>query len=325
MERKTFTVADINAAIRTAANQQGINLRGEKVGQPGLRHVVYIGKRRAKELSGDYWRTNELLTRQPTLYDGDHTAGVFDEVTGMIQESHQLTTSLGLSEEVLTEAERILFSTERESTPPPFHLKTKESQNNRTPYTFRGHNLVFAWNLTHGQQPEKIAKSIKEFYSEVKKHPELYTEAIVNAARDTIGNTPLEEANYEKTLTGVLQEFNELPDDHPIELVSGLPDNICSACIFGSHCKTKISEVRKMSMIDHDQEVLTVFVNEAQLLGQANGLATFQREASFTDSKPETVEGILTTAGVVKHILRYAPINWGELYNVFPIESRIVK
>lgn len=337
MEKPTFTIAQIRDNVSQALPPQKDHY--EKRRQPlSLNHLVYIAERKARERSGEEWKIPiSLDPNNPPQYDMAHAAGILDELAEMtendIPRRVQSSYAIGLTQDVVDQAERILL---QQHHTPSYDMISEaqkpEEIDPREPYLFRGHHLAITKGLLMFSPKiaaEKIAHSqrisYEMRYKDMTTHPELYTDAALAYYPDVIGNTSDEADNWKDILKKNYQEFIDLPDDYPVELLTGMKDKICESCVIGKHCTVKTSEVRGTSMIDHDRAVIAVFVNEAREMGYANDLHVVTKTASFSDAPREEVEAIRTTVGTIKTVLHSSKVDWGDIYNVVPLEELWLK
>ncbi len=111
----------------------------------------------------------------------------------------------------------------------------KEDQSVEKPFTIRGHHLEqFVYLLgMHNLDPKKFGKNLAEG---TKNREEGYME-YPNYKTDIIGNTPEEMDLYIQRNIELAERFLNLPDDYPVKIIFGKPDEICKTCIIGNHCK----------------------------------------------------------------------------------------
>ena len=88
------------------------------------------------------------------------------------------------------------------------------------------------------------------------------------------------------------QKFLELPDDYPVEITEGQKDTICHTCQIGNHCL-------EQEQFEGDQGFLDKFIR----LSRKSNLPITTSIAHFSDSEPEQVRTLSTTAGYVKSML----------------------
>src|ERR1700722_2849806 len=225
METPKFTITDINEVIRGAGAETGVDIPGEKTAWPGLRHAVYVAKRRAMERSGSNWRVSESLhPSYPTQYDGEHTVEVFRELHEMaIGKNFPYGFSeLGITPRTITNAEQILFSTpftnNYQNTNETVHTKEDDG---REPYPIRGHHLQNYWGFVKGISPAIYGALYRKEYQRYRSEEGKYTHEGRWYLRDLAGATMQDLERHEANLIGAIHEFNSLPYDYPVEILAG--------------------------------------------------------------------------------------------------------
>ncbi len=163
-------------------------------------------------------------------------------------------------------------------------------------------------------QPEELARFQRLFLEDIRDYPEKYSEAGQRYSRDILGNTPEQAEQFERALRQTFQDFKQLTDDYPIDLVAGVKDEICKGCTYGEHCTSRISEMRGVSMIEHDGAVVDLFTAEAKKLNLDADFRRITLQAAFSDSQPVIVQGIRTTKGTVNQVFHGSTIRWSEVY-----------
>ncbi|MEK7450914.1 MAG: hypothetical protein AAB662_03200 [Patescibacteria group bacterium] len=103
------------------------------------------------------------------------------------------------------------------------------------------------------------------------------------------------------------EKFLNLPDNHPAEIVEGIPDIICQGCAkgIGKHCY-------KSDALSADGAFLDVFLENLDALNLPKPTVT-QELARFSDAKPQEVRRIKTTIGAIKKILMDGEFDWYDL------------
>lgn len=103
------------------------------------------------------------------------------------------------------------------------------------------------------------------------------------------------------------QEFLNLPDNHPAEIVEGIPDIICEGCAngIGKHCY-------KSDTLSEDGVFLDAFLKTSDALNLSKPTIT-QEPAYFSDAQPQQARRIKTTIGVIKKILMEEEFDWRDL------------
>lgn len=183
----------------------------------------------------------------------------------------------------------------------PAELRTAEDGEDATrkPLVLRGHHLLnlyehIYWTYWGGQESiaefaKASAKAIKEDYNNFPG----YTE-------DVLGKNHEHEAKFLADTEDVVRRFMELPDDYPLEIVEGIPDDICKACAVGAHCRT-FGDGR---LFGEDRKWMDWIVPFSQEMSNTNPTLEVTKEvASFSDAGPVEVRRVKTTVGMIRNAL----------------------
>lgn len=113
---KKYPLGAITDSIITAASelQQELQDPIHSPKDPGvyIHTQVYNAFKKARKDSGPYWKLKETKGRGGYALDADHTIGVFDALTQMIEDQGVVAARLSqanLTRDVLWKAEEILF------------------------------------------------------------------------------------------------------------------------------------------------------------------------------------------------------------------------
>ena len=131
--------------------------------------------------------------------------------------------------------------------------------------------------------------------------------------KDVLGSTTEERTQFEKHLEGVYSKFANLPGYQPVELVEGLPDDICRGCAVGRHCRDINDGHVENRGILVDRAAIDNFLFDAKgaSLKYKRGIdiVTEFNTAIFPDAPPQQVRGIKTSLGSVRIIMTYQNTN----------------
>lgn len=116
-------------------------------------------------------------------------------------------------------------------------------------------------------------------------------------AQDVLGIGLKQADKFEKYLVLTFREFFRLTDNHPAEIVEGVPDIICEGCAngIGKHCY-------KSYTLSGDGAFLDAFLENSDALNLPKPTIT-QKSAYFSDAQPQQARRIKTTIGAIKKIL----------------------
>ncbi len=220
-------------------------------------------------------------------------------------------------------------------TEPP--VVNKENAN-RKPFVIRGHHLPYFAMLVNNRYgdtyeilnlPQSLAKHIRSgierSLDEVRYYPNdtLTIQREEEYVQDVLGKG-LEQANqFENHLVRTFEAFLRLPDNHPTEIVEGVPDIICAGCTIGKHCYPNRLDITH-TLVTDDTKLTDEFlsrvegINWLSRLRRENQLPelTIQKQALFPDAEPN-VRRISTTLGVVKKVLKREPNEKSTLFRLF--------
>lgn len=170
----------------------------------------------------------------------------------------------------------------------------------------RGHHLPMFQSLLSGEfEPREIAQRIpldKSKGFDFQFLPgKLHSEDVIGYSRRSDRYDASVE-KYRASVEDLLSAFFALPDNSPINLVSGRPDSICGLCAVGDHCKMSKSENSGYDLVKGDFAYINTFLIAAEAQGIKS--ETVEEEQSFIDI-PETkmVKVVKTTKGTLKNVL----------------------
>lgn len=128
---------------------------------------------------------------------------------------------------------------------------------------------------------------------------------------DVQGNTEQQKRMRKNKLTKVYRTFCRIPDDYPVEIVSGRKDEICKACVFGKHCSVTENKytIYDSTRLERDTKFVFRFESRAQELGLRQDMKFVILQSAFSDSKNIPVLGLRTTAGTVRKVLQNSSAN----------------
>lgn len=128
-------------------------------------------------------------------------------------------------------------------------------------------------------------------------------------ARDVLGQTPPEGKRFVEQTTSIYEKFIKLPDDHPLELVEGQPDDICGACVTGSHCLQLYPNGGLCNIAMEDGMAIDELIGYAELAQKYYDkkvtLSVREEMAKFTDARQQLVRRTSTTVGSIRMIMAY--------------------
>lgn len=113
---------------------------------------------------------------------------------------------------------------------------------------------------------------------------------------DVRGTTPQEASRSESAITKFFRDFDNLPIDSPVKIISGKKDDICNGCAVGVHCTSKYN-------VEGDINVFNDFLYTSDILGMSKEIKVRSDVTYAVDSKPLKVQAAHTTARVVKAVL----------------------
>lgn len=209
--------------------------------------------------------------------------------------------------------------TEIPQNPERAHCKAVEPQRASNPFPIRGHHLPSFADLT--RLPFKSTLFINAQMKIIEMYEGGKIKKIKSARsrdrkaqqrlmrwKDYTGDTPDGVKSYTNNLGAVYKKFTKLPDDAPIKLVSGQRDAVCAACVIGEHCDMQYRGkfgVDRTAVSIRDKKYVDLFIKNATAMSLPDGsMRTVEEIATFSDAQPETVQSVLTTAGVLRNVLK---------------------
>lgn len=170
----------------------------------------------------------------------------------------------------------------------------------RQPLPIRGHHLFLIQNALGIYAPRITARQMTSAI--LCDDPEWAIEDTIGPEDAKAGGT-----KYTALLTSALEYFLHLPDDFPIQLVSGQRDCICALCAIGSHCN-KVKQDKRQNIyegdaVKYDDFFLQKFIKTAETLDIK--LDVIKTRKSFDDIEDtREVVTIKIDKGTVKKILK---------------------
>lgn len=165
-----------------------------------------------------------------------------------------------------------------------------EDIDNQKPFVISGHHL-YLFSLLKYKSPTVIAKSLK---NSIVSQQQEYMQDVLGSLEDA--------PEFEDRIKLILSTFIKLPDDHPAEIVEGIPDVICNACVVGKHCKTNTLGLDGRR-VDGFIAILEQFNFPKQI--------TIYEPANFSDVELQQARRIKTTIGIIKKAMQKTePRNW---------------
>jgi hypothetical protein len=111
------------------------------------------------------------------------------------------------------------------------------------PIIIRGHHLDILEKIliiNHRLSQKDKERIIYNANSDLMNGIEFYYEKSPDGAsykKDVIGTTQEEENKFISDYQQFLLKILSLPDEYPIKIVTGKPDDICKLCAIGKHCR----------------------------------------------------------------------------------------
>lgn len=172
------------------------------------------------------------------------------------------------------------------------------------PLVLRGHHLElihdfyypFVWGRkrTTTQFAEHVAEVVADSYDDP------------SYAVDVLGRTSKEARRFKRQTAAVVRRFIELPDEYPLELVEGVPDDICAGCAVGEHCRKLYQGGHdNPDIIDEDRKWISWFVNYSYYYSDNVRVSVEQETAYFSDAEPQEVRRIKTKVGAIRNAMPY--------------------
>ncbi len=167
------------------------------------------------------------------------------------------------------------------------------------PFEIRAHHLDSYLLVVQGISPQTLAIGEAEILELWLKGTD---QAQKDYAYDRIGNNP---RGHMRAMQRVLEQFNNLPDDHPVAITIGQKDEICRTCYFGDHCSLRDQSEYGASSdaVNHETLDMDKFLSKAKEKKLLDKITLTGEVVTFTDAPYHEVERATTTAGVVKEIL----------------------
>ena len=178
------------------------------------------------------------------------------------------------------------------------------------PYKIRAHHLQQVRDALQRDQltDADVARDItdfngnsydrKNFLRRVREEPD----TIDRRARETVG-VSLETIEYfEEGTKSFINKVRKLPDDHPVELISGQPDAICNSCALR---ETPDIHCREVETAEYDSEILEGFERYARKLGLGDQVEGMTEDVYPNDfNAPLPVRRVKTNMKTVREIVR---------------------
>ncbi len=126
---------------------------------------------------------------------------------------------------------------------------------------------------------------------------------------DVLGLGAKQQAKFLNNTEKVFSRFTKLSDNHPAELVEGVPDDICRGCAIGNHCrKAGMPGIDNIGIMS-DRLCIDDFISYADLaerwFDRKIELSAVFETAQFLDSPDQQVRRIITTIGSLRTIMAY--------------------
>ena len=171
------------------------------------------------------------------------------------------------------------------------------------PLVIRGHHLehihnfyyLYTWGgkRTTTEFAQQVVESVTTSYADA------------SYVIDVLGKTPEEANRFRQQTETVVRRFVELPDDYPLELVEGVPDDICGGCAIGKHCRKLYQGKSGADVIDEDRKWIDWFVDYSQYYSENVNILTIKETATFSDAEPQEVRRIRTTVGAIRNAMPF--------------------
>ena len=183
------------------------------------------------------------------------------------------------------------------------------------PFVIRGHHLI-NFHLVQLYSPERVAAHERNKYTtlwrrleeipwwrSLKSSPDTpFVQKQMDYIQDVLGLSLESADEFEKRSIRIYETFLALPDDHPAEIVEGIPDALCETCAVGKHCRL-LRIVPWNNAIKSDSACLDEFLKNINLLNLPESVISYE-QAYFSDAEPQRVRRIKTTMGLVRKVLR---------------------
>lgn len=323
---ESFTLHDMHHAVQRAS---GGEMRGNI--QPVYNAYAHL----ARNGERTWTKQGKLSDSQPKHLNHPQTTDVFRVMRNMVSHPEhkdgKILVADGVDTRTLWIAEMKLFTgdpndlpqTAQPSTPLQWHHPDGD---NRRPYVVRGHHLHhFAdiEDMTPEEKTEQVIEALQIGQDTVLAKPDLYSVFAPWYFTDTIGTTPQTREIFSKKLETYTHEYDELPDDFPLEIRAASKDAICNSCDIGDHCKVRRFPLRKSGAVEYDTSHIEIFVQEAVRLGYRDNVKLIEGEVTFTHEPSEIVEGVRMDAGTFKKVLADSPVKWSEISESIDFKNKI--
>lgn len=183
------------------------------------------------------------------------------------------------------------------------------------PFGIRGHHLI-NFHLLQLYSPERIAahernefttrwRRLEEipWWKSLKSSPNTpFVQREKDYIQDVLGLSLESADEFEKRSIRIYETFLALSDDHPAEILEGIPDALCETCAVGKHCRL-LRIVPWADAIKSDSEYLDKFLKNINLLNLPEPVISYE-QAHFSDTEPEQARRIKTTLGVIRKVLK---------------------
>ena len=133
----------------------------------------------------------------------------------------------------------------------------------------------------------------------------------VEYAQDVLGLSPEDADKFQQHTRQAYETFLALPDNHPAEIVEGIPDILCEGCAIGKHCRRLLNELgHKPHSLTGDGEGIWAFLLILKILNSQREdeeellqPTISYEQAHFSDAEPQQVRRVKTTIGTIRRVL----------------------
>lgn len=207
--------------------------------------------------------------------------------------------------------------------PPVLNLSANKENAELTdqkPFIIRGHHLI-SFYLLKNSTPERQAGGARRAFAGLwrtaKENPnDPKAQRHIEYVQDLLGLSLESADEFENRTRRVFETFLMLPDNHPAEIVEGIPDEMCNACAIGEHCKrltnNPLGKGKVINMLERDRRYSEKFIRILNNLNLPKPTIA-QEQVYFSDAEPHEVRRIQTTIDIVKHVLREKNLSFWAL------------
>lgn len=169
------------------------------------------------------------------------------------------------------------------------------------PFVIRGHHLeLYSRIAWRNRVPSGLAElTIKEWEDTQRLMQKSNGKATY--LKDVLGSSIHEARRFKGNKKEAYEGFLQLSNDHPIEIVEGVPDNICYGCAIGKHCRTA-------SQFGGDRLYVNKFINYLNKHGLPKPAIVFENILFVDTKKSRQTRRVKTTVGVVKKYIAEGPV-----------------